>query len=130
MARLTCPVSAVHEVVYARVVLTAFWIIVEPLWDTGRPDLTYSIDVFAPSTKGAGGYSMNLLQTHVSTAPTVSGRPVGSYSWAGLCNTFYFVDPINDVGAIISTQVLPFADPQLMKMKDEWESLVYSQVKA
>lgn len=59
---------------------------------------------------------------------TTSGRPTGSYSWAGLCNTFYFVDPIKKIGAIISTQLLPFADPQLMKMKDEWEALIYSQL--
>lgn len=73
---------------------------------------------------------MNLLQTHLALAPTVSGRPAGSYAWAGLGNTYYFVDPKNSIGAIISTQVLPFADPQLMQMKDEWESLVYSQIKA
>jgi hypothetical protein len=41
----------------------------EPLWKTGRPDLTYEVDVFSPSTKGDGGFGMNLLQNHVALAP-------------------------------------------------------------
>lgn len=37
------------------------------------------------------------------------------------------VDPITGIGSLISTQVLPFADPKLMQLKDEWEQLVYQQ---
>ncbi|UZJ50783.1 hypothetical protein CBS101457_000103 [Exobasidium rhododendri] len=99
-----------------------------PLWKSGRPDLTYDIGEFSPSTVKDHGWSMNLLQNHVALAPTLSGRPTGSYSWAGLGNTYYFIDPVNGVGAMISTQLLPFADPKLMEMKNEWEALIYSQV--
>lgn len=40
-----------------------------PLWKSGRPDLTYDIGEFAPSTVKESGWSMNLLQNHVALAP-------------------------------------------------------------
>jgi hypothetical protein len=43
-----------------------------PLWKSGRPDLTHDIGEFAPSTAKESAWSMNLLQAHVALAPVSS----------------------------------------------------------
>src|SRR6476646_7497488 len=42
-------------------------------------------------------------------APT--GRPAGAIGWAGLANTFYWIDRKNGFGGYWATQILPFGDP-------------------
>ncbi len=42
-------------------------------------------------------------------APT--GRPAGSIGWAGLANSYYWIDRETGVGGYWATQILPFADP-------------------
>jgi CubicO group peptidase (beta-lactamase class C family) len=37
-------------------------------------------------------------------------RAKGSYSWAGIANTFFWVDPDRDLAATLLIQVLPFCD--------------------
>jgi methyl acetate hydrolase len=59
------------------------------------------------------------------SAKTVSGRSVGSFAWAGLTNTYYFIDPIKGVGAKFGTQLIPFYDSQVIEMRDKLECLVY-----
>src|SRR6185436_11760809 len=39
-----------------------------------------------------------------------SMRSPGSLSWAGINNTFYWIDPQKEVGAVILMQMLPFYD--------------------
>ena len=36
-------------------------------------------------------------------APT--GRPAGSLGWAGLANSFYWIDPKNGIGGVYATQI-------------------------
>jgi methyl acetate hydrolase len=70
----------------------------------------------------------NMLQTYVARVETNSGLSVGSYSWAGLGNTYYFVDPIKGVGGVFGTQLLPFYDSQMIQARYEWEKLITSSV--
>jgi methyl acetate hydrolase len=58
-------------------------------------------------------------------AKTVSGRPAGSFAWAGLANTYYFIDPVKGVGAIFGTQLFPFYDKRVIETRDSLESLIY-----
>ncbi|KDQ54607.1 hypothetical protein JAAARDRAFT_209310 [Jaapia argillacea MUCL 33604] len=101
----------------------------KPIWDSQIPSMSCDVVEFAKSTAQEGGASVNLLQCFVATAPTKSGRPAGSFGWGGLGNTYYFVDPINNIGAIISTQLFPFFDEKLVQMRDELEALVYNTLK-
>jgi hypothetical protein len=47
--------------------------------------------------------------TNDEDAPT--GRPAGAIGWAGLANTFYWIDRKNGFGGYWATQTLPFGDP-------------------
>ncbi len=55
-------------------------------------------------------------------------RSAGSQSWAGVCNTHYWIDPAKDVCAVIMTQSLPFVEPPLLKTYDAYERAVYASL--
>jgi methyl acetate hydrolase len=58
---------------------------------------------------------------------TVSGRRgAGSLAWAGLGNTYFWVDPGAGVAGVILTQLIPFADAKALVLLDQFESAVYA----
>ena len=58
-----------------------------------------------------------------------NGRSAGTVSWGGLFNTYYWLDPARKVTGLIMTQVLPFADPRVLKLYGRFESAVYEALK-
>jgi len=56
-------------------------------------------------------------------APT--GRSAGSLSWAGLPNTYYWIDRKRQLGGVYMTQILPFADVKSLPLFHAFESAVY-----
>ena len=54
-----------------------------------------------------------------------AGRSGGSLSWAGLANTYFWVDPSKHVAGVILTQVLPFVDSRVLGLYGKFESGVY-----
>jgi methyl acetate hydrolase len=56
-------------------------------------------------------------------APT--GRPAGSLSWAGLGNSYYWIDPKNGIAGVYATQILPFVDIKSLPLFLEFETAVY-----
>ena len=54
-----------------------------------------------------------------------AGRSGGSLSWAGLANTYFWVDPSKHVAGVILTQILPFVDPRVLSLYGKFESGVY-----
>jgi methyl acetate hydrolase len=61
---------------------------------------------FFPGLKKSWCYTFMLND---EDAPT--GRPAGSLGWAGLANTFFWIDRKNGLGGYWATQILPFGDP-------------------
>ena len=53
------------------------------------------------------------------------GRSAGSLAWAGLANTYYWADPTHRVAAVLMTQLLPFADAQVLALFEAFERAVY-----
>jgi CubicO group peptidase (beta-lactamase class C family) len=66
----------------------------------------------------------------INTQPGPNGRSVGSLTWAGIFNTYYWLDPQKHVAGIILTQVLPFADHKVVELYGEFERAVYNALKA
>ncbi len=52
-------------------------------------------------------------------------RSAGSLAWAGIRNTYYWIDPKSGVGGTLMTQILPFADPAVLRLFDAFEQAVY-----
>ena len=60
-------------------------------------------------------------------APT--GRSAGSLAWAGFGNTYFWIDPKRRVAGVILTQLLPFADVEVLQLFGQFESEVYKAVR-
>lgn len=54
------------------------------------------------------------------------GRAAGSLGWAGIYNTFYWIDPKNDLCAVLMMQLLPFVDKEAVGLLSEFEQAVYA----
>jgi CubicO group peptidase (beta-lactamase class C family) len=61
----------------------------------------------------------------ISTAAVPSRRAANSLTWAGLGNTYFWIDPASDVAGVIMTQSLPFADPAVLGLYEAFETEVY-----
>jgi CubicO group peptidase (beta-lactamase class C family) len=64
----------------------------------------------------------------INTEDVPGRRSAGSLAWAGVFNTYYWLDPKRQVAGALLTQVLPFADPTVLTLLDEFETAVYRSV--
>ena len=65
------------------------------------------------------------LAFQVNLDPVFTGRPAGGLMWAGLANSFYWIDPVNGLGGVYATQVLATADVGSVETYYAFESAVY-----
>jgi methyl acetate hydrolase len=94
---------------------------VEPL-PTFNPALSNSVDLMSGIVKKWG------LTFLINTDATSAGRSAGSLAWAGLYNTYYWLDPSAKVAGVFMTQILPFADSTVLQGLDAFERAVYEVV--
>jgi methyl acetate hydrolase len=92
---------------------------VQPL-KTAIPDLSNDAEFFPGMVKKWG------LGFMVSTEPVLGGRSAGSLAWAGLGNTYFWIDLGRGVAGVILMQLLPFADPKALALLDQFEKAVYA----
>ena len=78
---------------------------------------------FFPGVPKAWGLS---FMTNEEKAPT--GRSAGSVAWAGLANSFYWIDRKKGVGGVLATQILPFADVKALPVFYDFVSAVYKSL--
>lgn len=68
------------------------------------------------------------LTFQVNEAPGFTGRPAGTLMWAGLGNSYYWIDRQNDLAGLMLTQVFPFADEKCLDVFFGVESAAYRHV--
>ena len=91
---------------------------------TAMPERSNDFDFFpGMSCKWGLGY---MITPH----PGPNGRSAGSVTWAGIFNTYYWLDPQKRIAGVFLTQILPFADHQAVALYGEFESGVYGTLKA
>lgn len=61
----------------------------------------------------------------INIDPVPDGRRAGSQTWAGLYNTYYWIDPASRLAGVIMMQILPFADRQALAAYYQFERGVY-----
>ena len=83
------------------------------------PQVTNDIDLYPEQDKKWG------LGFMINTARTAEGRSAGSLAWAGLANTYYWLDPARNVGGVILTQLFPFADKKVLDLFSGFERAIY-----
>ena len=57
-----------------------------------------------------------------------AGRSAGSLTWAGLGNTYFWIDQTKQVAGLILTQIVPFADPKVLDLYGKFERAIYQTV--
>jgi methyl acetate hydrolase len=67
------------------------------------------------------------FQINLERAPT--GRPAGGLMWAGLANSYYWIDPTSGVGGVFLTQIFPFADTGSLPTFHDFETAVYDSLR-
>lgn len=86
----------------------------------------YSPDAeFFPGMEKTWGLSFMINEEE---APT--GRSAGSLAWAGLANSYFWIDPAKGIGGAYMTQILPFADPKSLALYFQFETTVYRSMSA
>ena len=90
---------------------------------TERPALSADVDLHPGAVDRWG------LGFLINEVAYPGGRSAGSLAWAGVFNTFYWIDPQRDLCAVIMMQYLPFVDPQAVALLGEFERAVYSSLK-
>ncbi|MGB8401464.1 serine hydrolase domain-containing protein [Bradyrhizobium sp.] len=88
------------------------------------PPYTNDVDLYPDMVKKWG------LSFLINTAKTPEGRSPGSLAWAGLANTYYWIDPARDIAGVILMQLLPFADGKCLEAFAGFERGVYAGLDA
>ncbi len=82
-----------------------------------------------PYPLGAGEDVWGLgFQIAAPNKPASNMRRPGSMNWAGINNTFYWIDPQSQLGVIVMMQILPFYDDAAIKILQAVEERVYQHV--
>jgi methyl acetate hydrolase len=89
---------------------------------TAMPPLSNDAEFF-PGMPKTWGFSFMI---NTERAPT--GRNPGSLAWAGLANSYFWIDPAAGIGGVYATQVLPFADKKALPLFLAFEKAVYDQL--
>ena len=80
-----------------------------------KPDMSSDVDMQpGHSEKWGLGFLIN-------TTPYAGGRAAGSLAWAGIYNTYFWIDPRRRRCAVVLMQYLPFVDKEAMGLLDEFE---------
>jgi CubicO group peptidase (beta-lactamase class C family) len=87
-----------------------------------KPDLTNAIPEIWPVSVEAPeqGWGLSFM-----LSGGVTGRSPRTASWAGLPNVWWWCDRKKGVAGMLGTQILPFADLDVLKLRDALETEVY-----
>ena len=92
-------------------------------WVTSIPSLTNAGEFFPGVAKGWAYTFMT------NREDTPSGRPKDSLMWAGLANSFFWIDRKNGVGGYWASQILPFQDIASYTGFVDFETALYRSLK-
>jgi len=87
---------------------------------SAMPNLAQPYDTFPNQHTGWGlGFLINPEQ-----GP--NGRSPGSLAWAGIFNSYYWIDPAKGVGGVFMSQLSPFGDPGALGCFGALERMAYA----
>lgn len=78
---------------------------------------------FFPGTPKSWGLTFQIDETAQAT-----GRPAGTLMWAGLANSFFWIDRKNGIGGAYLSQILPFGDKKSLDLFLAIEKATYDAI--
>jgi len=89
---------------------------------TAIPPLSNDVELFPGMSKKWG------LSFLINTQPLPTGRSANSLAWAGLANTYFWIDRAKRVCGVFASQLLPFYDAAAIDLLGQFETEVYRGV--
>ena len=89
---------------------------------TTMPDLAQPFDALPDQHTG---WTLGFL-TNPETGP--NGRAPDSLAWAGIFNSYYWIDPAKGLGGVMMSQLSPFGDPGALACFGALERMAYTKV--
>ena len=89
---------------------------------TVMPELTNDAEFFPGVEKTWG------LTFQINEEPLPTGRPAGGLMWAGVLNSFFWIDMDNQVAGTYISQQIPFADARSYQLYTDIETATYRQL--
>jgi len=86
---------------------------------SAMPGLSNDVELFPGMSKKWG------LSFLINTAQAPTGRSAGSLAWAGLANTYFWIDRRKQVCGVFLSQLLPFYDHTAIDLLTKFETEVY-----
>jgi len=62
----------------------------------------------------------------LNSKPTAAGRGMNTMAWAGIFNTFFWIDREHQLSAVLMTQMLPGMDPGPARLLEAFDRAVYA----
>lgn len=90
------------------------------------PNLTRPFPVGPSAGRDKFGFGFEIT---ASNKENPNLRSPGSYTWAGIYNTHFWVDPHREIAAVLMIQVLPFYDDSIMKLYQDFEGAIGKDLK-
>ena len=87
---------------------------------SAMPELAQPYDTFPDQHTGWG------LGFLINPEPGPNGRAPGSLAWAGIFNSYYWIDPASGVGGVLMSQLQPFGDPGALTLFGALERMAYA----
>ena len=87
-----------------------------------RRELSHDAEFFPGVAKTWG------LTFQINEAPLPTGRPAGGLMWAGIANSFFWIDMDNQVAGTYISQQLPFGDPRSYQLYIDIETATYNSL--
>jgi len=87
-----------------------------PQFSTDMAELPGNLDKFGL------GFALN-------SRAVEGGRGPNTMAWAGIFNTFFWIDREKKIGAVLLMQASPFLDGDIRKVLDDFERAVYRSIK-
>lgn len=84
-----------------------------------NPQMVLETEMFPGIVKKWG------LSFLINADPWPGGRAAGSLCWAGVHNTFFWVDPASQIAAVLMMQLLPANDPAVLETLIGFEAAIY-----
>ena len=85
-------------------------------------NLVLDYDIY-PDIEKRWGYGLI-----INKAPIPKKRKAGSGSWAGVLNTYFWIDPKSDIAGVFLAQMLPCYSPNILNAVDSFEELAYERL--
>jgi CubicO group peptidase (beta-lactamase class C family) len=92
------------------------------LLKTAQPPYSNDAEFFPGMVKKWG------LGFMINTERVPGGRSAGSLAWAGLGNTYFWIDPGKRIAGVILMQLVPFADAKALDLFAKFENTVYASL--